>query len=397
MTDLRYNCLIAVAVLSVAVMLSSQFCIGYASSYTAETASTGNSIEFSYFTVSVYSYNSYTSSTVPPIDCTSLDIDSNFTPINMIQDSSANISYTTEGGLNKITGERKLTSDNLFFILKNSGFSDVTFKVKPRAVIDSTAASAYGSNCVTVSIIGAGSPDGDGYYTISPLFAYKLSAVATFSYSSASTPPNISTNIYLDGIVTDSATGIYTESKNLTMVQTGSETYQEVVEENGGSTITNGSGHDYNLTPGPTMSGGNESIVISGNNDGGIAEGTNGKVDVTLSIPHDKKFVVAFTYQDDDNKSQQFKLSIIVVHANGTIAGYIANKQTVSLSLSNTERTVYYDADGSMNTVINSYTKWFEVGNDYNPTDKITIKIEDIGNASHKIKMNTKLYIVFQS
>ena len=305
----RNNMLImTAAVLSIATMMMAPVSVGFATSYTATTQSTGNEITTDYFTVSLYSYNGSTYSPTTTMLKTSQQLGLELKRVS-----------STEY---QLFGSPILTPDNLF--LQVTQQDSTTYEYTADAAgstisyTDNTGTHIVQGVAFNAAVAEEGTISGQTYYetveTFDPDKKYKVNIVASFSSQSLVpgvtvgeiTTCNLSFNISLSVHRTVSD-GSYVGGGNYVATLNEHVESQTIIEENGNGVVSGGDGDSstYYLTDATNdpyyNNTGCEAVNISNEGNAGITKG--GKANVSIRMPIDTKFVISIRHGGGGNNN----------------------------------------------------------------------------------------------
>ena len=378
--------LLTVAILSVATMMVAPVSVGYASSYTATTQSTGNEITTEYYTVGLYTYT-----LEPDIYPDSVAYSpSNFTPATSYISPGVSFRY----GEGKISGTNvSMSPADLYFVIFASNVSSTsTFNLGGLEIVMKAGGIALDPSHISYTFTLGGSANP----TMSANIAYKVNTTVTLAETTV-TSNQLTCSMTLTSLIVNHMNGSFTFTDCNVNVVEYSEEVQDIIDTNNEDLENT----PYNVQPSTNTDqyDGSPAISIAGNNSGGIVPSGNGSINVTISVPAGTKFAIAIYNKNGYTKDQTLKLQISGTK-NGKSVSYPKNPLDVTISRTTGTNTLYFYLDNSGSNILanetslptDSHGQWFELEGD------VTIHVErKQGAGGTKLDPSTMFDVVLKS
>ncbi len=374
-----------VAILSVATMMVAPVSVGYASSYTATTQSTGNEISTSYFNVNLYLKTD-----------TNYGSDLNYQPTSSIVKTDINtIRYTKDENdptINRIGGSYNVTKENIFLRITETGYTGGSYSASASGTaIDGGGYNILSSSSVLLYEYG-GMTEGQNPSPIwdqvnipdHPLVPNKYYLVRYFANFNNEiihgTPVNNKLNLTITPQITVTRTSpldgsFIPGSGSITISYSSNTDAQAIISDNDPENL-NGfdlidATEDTNYTSGGQHC---QAVNIDNPNSEGITSG--GKADVDVKIPANTKFIVAID-GSGGNKHNTITVTITATGINYTETTPLRND-------------IYLTPNGTSNSMPNPTpnSNWFVT------TDSSGINIHFLSENSNGGTDSAKAYIV---
>ncbi len=365
----RNNMLImTAAILSVATMMVAPVSVGFATSYTATTQSTGNEITTDYFTVGMYLKNNtdYVASS------------------NIINTSLSTLRYEDVNGRHMVGGSANLTKDNVFFKIDDNGGNQTYTRSSAGTITDSqgTVPAQWSIHTYTY---GGETADGYPIWNQTSTFVagtyYKLVASVFFENAEIhGTPVNnkIPVTVSLSITLTRSSplNGSYIPNDGtISIAFTANSDAQAIINDNDSDNL-NGFGLIDASDDTSYTSGGQDcqAVMIDNPNSEGITSG--GRAELDVKIPANTKFIVAID-GSGGNKHNTITVTITATGINYTETTPLRND-------------IYLTTNGTSNSMPNPTpnSNWFVT------TDSSGINIHFLSENSNGGTDSAKAYIV---
>ncbi len=313
------------AILSIATMMAAPVSVGYASSYTATTQSTGNEITTDYFTVGLYSYNGSTYSPTTTLLKTSQQLGLELKRIS-----------STEY---QLFGSPILTPNNLFLQVTQKDTTEYEYTADATgstiSYTDNTGTHDVQGITFTATVAEEKTSGSDIYYetveSFDPDKKYKVNIIASFS-SQSLVPGNTVNEITTCNLIFNISLSVHRVVSDGSFVGGGNYVAtlnehvesQSIIEENNNGVVSGNDGDSstYYLsdaTNDPHYSGtGCEAVNISNEGNPGITN--KGKANVSIRMPIDTKFIISVR-QGGGGNNNTIVIKIYNADADGKATG----------------------------------------------------------------------------